>query len=244
MVRRWCGGRGLGGKREDQAVEIGRVGFQVAGGRDWRGMADGALGLYEVATGGLIHPADEGFSQGMRRHAGRIYPAGRAGVDQNPERLGAVHAGAVAPARGEQEPRGLSGANGGQVIPHGTPYCLGKGHPASFDRPLVRSPAPFEVTAGNGDLMDDISAVPDLADRQRKELLDPVARGAAKDQEQAGAVGGCEVLGEREVFGFGEGTCAHAHKMAPPTAGAGLAPAQNVRIKGSYPLVGGTNYLF
>ena len=64
--------------------------------------------------------------------------------------------------------------------------------------------------------MDDIGTVPDLADSQRKQLLDPVSCGAAKDQQQAvaGAVGVGEVLGEQEVLGFGEGARAHAHKMA------------------------------
>ena len=79
-------------------------------------------------------------------------------------------------------------------------------------------PPPFEVLACYGDFTDDIGTVPDLADSQRKQLLDPVPRSAAQDQEQpvTRAVGGGEVLGESEVFGFGEGAGTHAHKMALP----------------------------
>jgi hypothetical protein len=45
----------------------------------------------------------------------------------------------------------------------------------------------------------------------------PVAGGAAQDQEQsvAGAVGGGEILAEGEAFEFGEWAGAHVHKMAP-----------------------------
>jgi hypothetical protein len=55
--------------------------------------------------------------------------------------------------------------------------------------------------------MDDIGTVPDLADGQAEQLLDAVARGAAKDQQQpvTGAVGGGEMLAQEEVLGFGEG---------------------------------------
>lgn len=218
-MRGGCGGRGLGGKGKDQAVQVGGVRFQIAGDRDRRGLADGALGFDEVAAGCGAAAADEGLPQAVRRNAGRIDPESGAGVHQYPEGLGAVHAGVVAPAGGEQKPVGLSRADRRQVVQHGTPHCLGKGHPAAFDSPYVfPPPPPFEVLACYGDFTDDIGTVPDLADSQRKQLLDPVPRSAAQDQEQpvTRAVGGGEVLGESEVFGFGEGAGTHAHKMALP----------------------------
>jgi len=88
---RFGAGGASGGDGEHEKVELGGVGFEVAGGRGGARVPHNPLRGDEIVVRGLVDPADEGLPKAVGRNARGIDSAASAGLSQDPEHRATVH---------------------------------------------------------------------------------------------------------------------------------------------------------